>query len=395
MRALAPRNSSIPFRMISPPPLSALLRYFLKLGTVGFGGPIALVGYMQADLVVERGWISPEEYKEGLAFSQLLPGPLATQLAMYLGWVRCGVRGATLVGAAFILPSFLMVIVFAALYVRYEHLPWLSSLFYSIGPAVIGIIAKSAYQLSTRTIGRDWLLWALFAGSAAVTVLTESEKVWVFAAAGLAMLFLRTGILRGRNGLVRSLLPVFLFAGIRGPAPPGAATQLFLYFTKVGTLVFGSGLAIVPFLHGGVVGEFHWLNERQFLDAIAVGMITPGPVVITSGFIGYLVAGLAGATMAAAGVFLPIYLFVILLAPSYSRFSKNKSVHAFAQGVLAAAVGGIAGAAVVLGRKAVVDVPTALIALAVFGCLMKTKRIAEPVLILIAGILGLAIRGLT
>lgn len=379
--------------MKPPAPLTNFLRYFLWLGTFGFGGPIVLAGHMRDDLVEDRKWFSIEDYNEGLAFAQLSPGPLAAQLAMYLGWIRAGALGATLTGFVFILPSFLMVVALAALYLRYGTLAWIQALFYSIGAAVIGIIAKSAYQLTRKTMGKDWLLWIIFFISTAVTIITESEMISLFVIAGIIALLIKAPPRFTKKMLSISLLPAFLLSGLRGPASIGTLAKLGIYFTKVGAIVFGSGLAIVPFLHGGVVQQFHWLKERQFLDSVAVGMITPGPIVITSGFIGYLVAGLAGAIVAALGVFLPAYLFVIILAPYYHRFATNPQVRAFVNGLTAAAIGGIAGAAVVLGKHAIVDIATALIAIATLAILVATKKVPEPVLILIAGIIGLILKG--
>jgi len=374
--------------------LRALLLYFLRLGTLGFGGPIALAGHMEQDLVEQRGWISAQEYKEGLAFAQLAPGPLAAQLAIYLGWVRGRVLGATLAGIAFVAPSFLMVLVLSALYVRFGGLPWMQGLFYGIGAAVIAIIARSALKLVRMTLGRDPLLWILFAVSAVVTAWTESEIIWVFLVCGLVPM-----LLRGRQTTpatpALALLPVApgIAAGLGGPASVGVLWKILTYFAGASLFVFGSGLAIVPFLYGGVVRQFHWLSERQFIDAVAVSMITPGPVVITVAFIGYLVSGLAGAILAAVGVFLPVYLITVLLAPHFHRVAKNRQVKAFVDGVTAAATGAIAGAAVILGRRALTDGPTILIALVTLALLLVPKKIPEPVLIVAAGIVGLVLKG--
>ena len=275
--------------------LRQLLTYFVRLGAFGFGGPIALTGAMQRDLVDRRRWISLQEYKEGLALSQLAPGPLAAQLAIYLGWTRFGVMGATLVAFAFVLPSFLMVLGLAALYVRYGGLAWMQGVFYGVGAAVIAIIARSAWKLAMGTLGSKRLPWLLFLVIAGVTVWTESEIAWLFIGAGVVAVAVRMA--DHRKGLptasILGMAPWF-FTGLNGPAPDGLLVRIFLYFAEAGAFVFGSGLAIVPFLHGGVVNQFHWLNERQFLDAVAVAMITPGPVVITVAFIGYLVAGPIG-----------------------------------------------------------------------------------------------------
>lgn len=374
---------------VTASPLRGFLLYFLKLGTVGFGGPIALTGYMQRDLVERRGWVSEEDYKEGLSLAQLAPGPLAAQLAIYLGWVRAGLLGATLVGLAFVLPSLMMVLVLSAMYVRFGGLPWMQGVFYGIGAAVIAIIAQSARKLTRLTLRRDLLLWLIFSVSALVTAWTESEIFSLFVAAGIVTMLVR-GLARSR-GFAVSILPIpgWLLAAVSESVSIGLLWTLFIYFGQASMLVFGSGLAIVPFLHAGVVQQFHWLNERQFLDAVAVSMITPGPVVITVAFIGYLVAGLAGSLAAALGMFLPTYLVVVLAAPHYRRFASNLQVRAFVDGVTAAATGAIAGAVFVLGRRAIVDVATVMIALAVFGILGATRKIPDPVLIVLAGVAGL------
>jgi chromate transporter len=314
---------------------------------------------------------------------------------MYLGWVRGGSIGATLTGAVFILPSFLMVLALAALYAHFGHLSWIQGAFYGIGAAVIAIIVRSAWKLVHATLGRDWLLWALFAVLAITTAWTASEIVWLFLLSGVIALFVKVPP-RLAPSLSLLLLNVqgWLITGMQGAASASTLGTVFLFFLKAGAFVFGSGLAIVPFLYGGVVGHYHWLTERQFLDAVAVAMITPGPVVITAGFIGYLVAGPLGAIAAALAVFAPPYVVVLIGAPYYRRFAQNKQVNAFVQGVTAAAVGAIAGAAFVLGRGAVVDLRTSLIALVVFVLLMQAKRIPEPLLILGAALVGIILKGL-
>jgi chromate transporter len=374
--------------MPETPSLRQFVLYFLKLGAVGFGGPIALAGYMHRDLVEDRRWILPDDYREGLALAQLAPGPLAAQLAIYLGWVRGGVFGATLVGVAFVLPSFLMVLALAALYLNLGGLPWMQGMFYGIGAAVIAIIGRSAYKLVRSTLAKDWLLWSIFAVSALVTAWTESEVIWLFVLSGVVALAVRRGVSKGHAAVI----PVWLISGLHGPAAGTTLMTLFWYFAEAGAFVFGSGLAIVPFLYGGVVGKFHWLTERQFLDAVAVAMITPGPVVITVAFIGHLVAGPLGATAAALGVFLPCYLLVVIPAPYFRRFANNPRLRAFVDGVTAAATGAIAGAAFVLGKRAIVDAATATIAVATLIVLLKTKRIPEPLVLLLAGGVGLLIR---
>jgi len=366
--------------------LGDFARYFLRLGTFGFGGPIALTGYMQRDLVERRGWVDAEDYLQGLALAQLAPGPLAAQLAIYLGWLKGRVWGATVVAVAFVLPSFAMVLALSALYVHFGGLAWMQGAFYGIGAAVIAIIARSAVKLVRMTLRRDWLLWLVFAANAVVTAWTETEIVWVFLSSGVLVLLLR-GLPRG-TAAAAAVMP-WLTTGLHGAVALGTLGTVFLYFAAAGAFVFGSGLAIVPFLHGGVVDQYRWLTDRQFLDAVAVAMITPGPVVITVAFIGYLVAGPLGAGAAALGVFLPCYLFVIVPAPFYRRWAGNRSIRAFVDGVTAAATGAIAGAAFVLGRRAIVDVPTAIILLATLGVLSTVKKVPEPLVILAAGLAGI------
>jgi chromate transporter len=393
---MKPEQQTLPLEL--KPPVSSTLRdlvfYFLRLGTFGFGGPIALTGYMQKDLVEERNWVSRSDYLEGLAFSQLSPGPLAAQLAMYIGWLRAGFIGSTLVGVAFVLPSFLMAVAVAALYVHFGSLPWIQGMFYGIGAAVIAIIVRSTIKLVRTTVNKDWLLWIIFAALAITTAWTQSESVWLFILSGVVVMFIKAAPwpMRNQSMLFFNFLNP-LFAGIHGLASPATVVGLFFFFLKAGAFVFGSGLAIVPFLYGGVVVKFHWLTERQFVDAVAVAMITPGPVVITAAFVGYLVAGVVGAGLAAFAVFSPPYLIILFGAPYYRRFAQNRQVKAFVQGVTAAAVGAIAGAAYILARRSLVDIPTVTIGALALCVLMLTKKIPEPVMIVAAGVAGLLLHG--
>lgn len=373
-----------------------LVRYFLYLGAFGFGGPVALVGFMHRDLVERRKWISEEEYNLGLALSQIMPGPLAAQLAIAIGYFQHGVLGATLVGVGFVLPSFLMVVVISLAYLAYGGLWWMQALFYGIGAAVIAIIAIAAYKLARSTNKRDPLLWGIFAVLLIVTVWAEAELAEFFILAGLVALLVRAwsswkralaaGLAAGLVGLMIWLIENWFIHLEAGDSD--VLLQILLFFTKAGAFVFGSGLAIVPFLHQGAVQQFGWLTEQQFLDAVAVAMITPGPVVITVAFIGYIVASLAGAVLAAVGIFLPVYLFTIIPAPWFKRNRNNPQLKAFVEGATSAATGAIAGAAFLLGTRAIFDLPTALIALAAFGVLVRVK-VPEPILIVLAGIVGL------
>jgi chromate transporter len=368
-----------------------LIAYMLRLGSLGFGGPAALCGAMHRDLVEQRHWISETDYKEGLTLAQLMPGPLAAQLAMYLGYVHYRVIGATLVGVAFVIPSFLMVVALGWAYVRYGGLSWMQSVFYGVGAAVIGIIAMSAYKLTTKSVGHDKLLWAIYLAVAVVTVATENESAWLFLAGGVLVWLVRAPPRWLRHGGVPAVAAVQLMTGTQAASSLDwpLLAQIGAFFAKAGAFVFGSGLAIVPFLYGGVVTEHHWLDERQFVDAVAVAMITPGPVVITVGFIGYLVAGVPGAIVAALGTFLPCYLFTILPAPYFKKYGKVPGVVAFVDGVTAAAIGAITGAVIVLAKRSIVDVPTALLAVITLVLLWKVKKLQEPVIVAAAAIAGL------
>jgi chromate transporter len=385
----------------SPDPLSLpgyslwqLVMYALKLGTLGFGGPVALVGYMHRDLVEARKWISEADYKEGLTLAQLMPGPLAAQLAMYLGYVHYRNLGATLVGIAFVVPSFVMVVLIGMAYVAYGGLTWMQAVFYGVGACVIGIIAISAYKLTTKTIGKDKLLWAIYLIGAAVTVITESELVVLFLIAGVLVWLVRAPPKRwfGGGGMPATIA---ISAQLPAATPVVASLdwsvlwQIGVFFAEAGAFVFGSGLAIVPFLYGGVVNEHHWLTERQFVDAVAVAMITPGPVVITVGFIGYLVAGFPGAVVAAIATFLPCYFFTIIPAPYFKKHGKHPGIVAFVDGVTAAAIGTITGAVIVLGKRSITDVPTVLLAVVTVMLIWKFKKLPEPVIVVAAAVIGL------
>jgi chromate transporter len=370
-----------------------LVLYFLRLGTLGFGGPVALVGYMHRDLVEQRGWITESDYKEGLALAQLAPGPMAAQTAIYLGYVHYRILGATLAGLAFVIPSFFMVVALGWAYTQFGGLTWMQAVFYGVGAAVIGIIAISAHKLTVKSVGKDKLLWAIFLVLAAVTVITESEIAWLFLAAGIVTWLWRAPPKRWGGGGLAAVAPVELAhtAGFLGTLDWSLLTQIGVFFAKAGAFVFGSGLAIVPFLYGGVVTEHHWLNEKQFVDAVAVAMITPGPVVITVGFIGYLVAGFPGACVAALGTFLPCYLFTVIPAPYFKKYGKLPAIVAFVDGVTAAAVGAITGSVIVIAKRSIVDIPTALMALATIAILWKYKKLQEPVIVLGAALLGLVL----
>ena len=378
-----------------------LVWYFFKLGSFGFGGPAALVSSMRRDLVDDRKLIDESTYNLSIALAQIMPGPLAAQTAMAIGYFQAGVVGATLVGLTFILPSFLMVLGLSALYVAYGGMPWMQSVFYGVGALIIAIIAVAAYRLARGTNKRDPLLWTVFVVMLVATAWTGTELATLFLLAGLLVLLVRAwpGVGPAAALSIAGVAAAALIAGLERVLSASTASgdqhlllQILLFFTKAGSFVFGSGLAIVPFLQQGVVHDMAWLTEHQFLDAVAVALITPGPVVITVAFIGYLVAGVAGAAVAAIGIFLPVYFFTIVPAPWFRRHRDNPQLRAFAAGATTAASGAIAGAVWVLGRGAISDLPTACIALT--GLVLLARfRVAEPLLVVGAGLAGLALSG--
>lgn len=379
--------------------LKDLVLYFLKLGTWGFGGPVALVGYMHRDLVENKKWITEEEYKEGLALAQLAPGPLAAQLGIYIGFVHYRMLGATLAGLAFVLPSFIMVVLLGMAYKLYSGLSWMQAIFYGVSASVIGIISISAYKLTVKSISKltqpairaNWLLWLLYLIGIAVTLITQREEVLLFIATGIMYMLIKVPPAWIKR---KTILPSFLLAGLGfWQYTNDELIKIALFFLKAGAFVFGSGLAIVPFLHAGVVQEYGWLTESEFVDSVAVAMITPGPVVITVGFIGYLVSGFPGALVAAAATFLPCFLFTVILAPSFKKVAGNQSVKAFVEGITASVIGALVGSVIIIASRSIIDLQTALIALLSMCALVYFKKLQEPYVILAAAVLGVLIRG--
>ena len=377
-----------------------ILAYFLKLGAIGFGGPIATVGYMQRDLVEQRQWIGRQDFLDGVALGQTMPGPLAAQVAMWVGYLRRGALGAAAVAAAFVAPSFVIVVAVGAVYSSYAGSSVVQALFYGIAPAVMAIITIAAIKLVKLTDRRDWRLWGITVAVFTLTALTGSEPVLVIVGAGLLMILLdarpRIRLRRskppddvaGTDSNTRKSMP--LLVGFGTLAAWGTQPSLALFFLKTGAIVFGSGLAIVPFMRAGVVDQHHWLTNSQFLDSVAIGLITPGPVVISAGFIGYLVAGLPGAIISALAIFTPIYLGVVVPGRWFLRHRENTQLRAFVSGATAAAAGALCGAVVVLTRQAVTDWITAAIAVVTLGLLWRFK-IKEPYVVLATGVLGLLV----
>jgi chromate transporter len=380
-------------------PIPELVRYFLRLGLLGFGGPVALVGQMERELVGEKKWLTKEEMREGIAVCQSLPGPLAIQVGIWISYIRGGFWGAWAGGWAFILPNFVIVTIMGALYVYFGGLSPVKAIFYGVSPAVIALILHSCYRL-TKLGMKDWIEWALAAAAFVITVAVQAEVALVFIGCGVVGLLYYGSLFRARGTVstTRSLLVGLPLVTSVAPAGIGKILgELLAFFLKAGSLTFGSGLVIVPFLEKGLVQQTHWLNERDFLVAVAMGMISPGPVVITATFVGYLVAarlggslvdGLWGSITATIGIFLPSFLFILIVAPILMRYRQNPNVQGFIKGAYAAAIGTILGACVLLGKIAIGDWLTALVAVTSLVVLFRWK-VSNPVLVAATAIVGL------
>lgn len=366
--------------------LRGLAGYFLRLGATGFGGPVALANHMRHDLVEARGWISESEYEDGMAVATVCPGPLAYQLGVYCGYVRFGLRGAVTAALSFAAVPFLIVIAFAEVYAGFKGSWGLRAVFYGVAPVIVALILKASWQLGRKTLKAELLGWAVALISAAITVLLQRELVLLFLTAGVL-----GALWHGRGAKARVEPPSGLGAALLfGSGLQAPAVKLFLFFFKTGLLVFGSGLVIAPFLKAYVVDQYHWLSDREFLDAVAVGMITPGPVVITATFVGYLLDGFLGGLAATAGIFAPSVILTLIAAPLLKRYRKNPYVEGFVKGVVAAVVGALLGTTVLVARTAIGDAYTAIAALAALAAVLRWPKLPEPLLVLAAALMGLA-----
>ena len=364
-----------------------LVWYYLRLGTIGFGGPVALCAQMEKELVEERGWLSKEEMRDGIAVCQSLPGPLAIQVGIFISYLRGGFWGAWAGGWAFILPNFIIVSALAALYVHFSGLPILTAIFYGVSPAVIALILHSCYRLAK--LGMDDLLqWIIAAICFAITVAAKAEVAPLFVGSGIIGIAYYGSMFRRRSPSPTVIAAMSAGAGISKVAGLPILGKLLAFFLKAGSLTFGSGLVIVPFLEKGLVQNTGWINEREFLVAVAIGMISPGPVVITATFVGYLVAGFWGAAISTIGIFLPSFLFVLIVAPILVRHRAQPDVKGFVKGAYAAAIGTILGAAVLLGKIAIGDWLTALIAATSLIVLFRWK-VSNPMLVAATAIVGI------
>jgi chromate transporter len=370
--------------------LSELLLYFLRLGLLGFGGPVALVGQMERELVADRGWLTKEQMRDAIAICQSMPGPLAIQVGIYISYLRGGFWGAWIGGWAFILPNFLIVAALGALYVYFGDLKPVTAIFYGVSPAVIALILHSCYRLAKLGM-EDWLQWVIAAACLAVTVILQAEVAILFIGAGLIGIIHYGDVFRRRPqplALPLGVLPTL--AQLTPTASNSTLGKLLLFFLKAGSLTFGSGLVIVPFLEKGLVQQYGWLDQRQFLIAVAVGMISPGPVVITATFVGYLVAGFWGSLVSTIGIFFPSFIFVLVVAPILARYGSNPNIQGFVRGAYAAAIGTILGACFLLGKIAIGDWLTALIGATSLAVLFLWK-VNNALLIAATAVIGLLV----
>ena len=371
------------------PRIRDLVIYFLRLGTLGFGGPVALCGLMEKELVQDRGWLTKQEMRDAIAISQSLPGPLAIQVGIFAAYLRGGFWGAWAGGWAFILPNFLIVAALAALYVHFGGLSWMTAIFYGVSPAVIALILHSCWRLAKLGM-EDWLQWIIAAICFVVTIVFQAELAVLFIGAGIiGILYYGSLFRRFRQPPASGAMALIPLGAVTAkPAAPSTLGQLFTFFFKAGSLTFGSGLVIVPFLEKGLVQQTGWLNGREFFVAVAVGMLSPGPVVITATFVGYLVGGFWGSLVSTVGIFLPSFLLILFVAPILIRHRENLNVQGFVKGAYGAAIGTILGACVLLGKIAIGDWLTALIAIGSLIVLFKSK-ISNPLLVGVTALVGL------
>jgi chromate transporter len=368
-------------------PLSEIVAYFLRLGTLGFGGPVALCGLMEKELVGDKGWLSRDEMRDAIAVSQSLPGPLAIQVGIFIAYLRGGFWGAWAGGWAFILPNFIMVAAIAALYVHFGGLSWMTAIFYGVSPTVIALILHSCWRLAKLGM-EDWLQWAMAAICFIVTIWLRAEVAVLFVGAGILGILYYGSLFRGGRPPTALLAAAPVGIGTTKAASLSVLGQLLAFFLKAGSLTFGSGLVIVPFLEKGLVQQTHWLGAREFLVAVAIGMISPGPVVITATFVGYLVAGFWGSVVSTIGIFLPSFILILAVAPILVRHRGNPHVQGFVKGAYAAAIGTILGASVLLGKIAIGDWLTALIGLGSLAVLFRWK-VSNPLLVGATAAIGL------
>jgi chromate transporter len=366
-----------------------VVRLFLKLGVIAFGGPAAHIAMMRQEVVRRRRWVSDEQFLDLLGMTNLIPGPNSTEMAIHLGYVRAGWPGLILGGACFIVPAMLIVLALAWLYVRYGTTPAATAALYGITPVIIAIVAQAMWALG-RTAVKGPLLGAVGVAVLALSLAGGNELVLLLAG-GIVVMALHA-ITHGRRAvaaLVAGLAAPGVALGQAATAAAGVSLgTLFLTFLKIGAVLYGSGYVLLAFLRNDFVERLGWLTDRQLLDAVAVGQFTPGPVFTTATFVGYLVAGWSGALLATLAIFLPSFVFVALSHPLIPRIRGSRWTGAFLDGVNVASLGLMAAVASQLARAAIVDIFTALLVVAAAVLLLRT-RLNSAWLVIGGGVAGL------
>ena len=402
--------------IVSTAPLSDRLRelvqLFTRLGVLGFGGPQAHIAMQNDEAVVRRQWLTQEQFSDGLAVCEMLPGPASTQMGIYLGYIRAGQLGALVAGIAFIAPAFLIVVALSWVYFRFQALPQLGAIFFGVSPVMIAVILGFCWKLGKKSI-HDWIGVAI-AIAVGLAVSFGNLGPWtafVFVLAGIVGLW---PYRPKRSGTPQPLwIPLGLMAGM--PVATTSAEVLTLssvwgleriteyfwpllgFFLKVGTFIFGGGLVIIPLLEFEVVEQLQWLTRSEFLNGVAIGQLSPGPVVLTAAFVGFKVAGILGAIIASIGIFTPSFLFIMAGAPLLLRLRRNPWVKSFLAGVRPGVLGAIAAAAIPLAQTAIVDQPAwwlsviaGAIAIAALVALIRWK-VPTWQLVLLGGVIGLLV----
>jgi chromate transporter len=379
-------------------PLGELAGFFLRLGMIAFGGPAAHIAMMDDEVVRRRGWLTREQFLDLLGATNLIPGPNSTEMAIQIGLVRAGWRGLIVAGTCFILPAMVIVLALAVVYVRYGTLPEILWLLYGVKPVIIAIVVQALWSLGTKAV-KGPLTGAVGALVMLLSFLGVNEVLLLFAGGFAVMLLANAQARWGRTGgaavlsgpILLAASPASAAAAMGGAAAPISLFTLTAFFLKVGSILFGSGYVLLAFLRADLVHRWGWLTDQQLIDAIAIGQFTPGPVFTTATFIGYVIAGIPGALLATAGIFLPSFVFVAASSPLIPRLRRSSWAAGFLDGVNVASLGLMAAVTWHLGRAALVDGATValglLAALAVFRL-----RVNSAWLVLGGGLVGLAFK---
>lgn len=389
-------EQSVPYIELNPKQqrqrLKELALVFLKLGTIAFGGPAAHIAMMDDEVVKRRQWLSRETLLDLLGVTNLIPGPNSTELAIHIGYERAGWRGLIIAGSCFILPAMLIVWALAAIYARYQTVPQIEWLLYGIKPVIIAIVVQALWQLGKKA-AKD--IPTTLAGIAVIVAFfLAANEILLLLLAGLGVMMVKN-LRRSRSGTAGAwLLPVsgvLAQAGTTAAAAPASWVNVFLFFLKVGSVLYGSGYVLLAFLQRDLVERNQWLTSQQLLDAIAIGQVTPGPVFTTATFIGYLLAGNAGAIAGTIGIFLPAFVLVAVINPWVPRLRQSAWASSFLDGVNAASLGLMAVVTYTLGRTALVDWLTVIVAL-LSGIVVFRFKVNSVWLVLAGGVVGFVSR---